>query len=169
MILSLVICHKYRRWHTRNYFKILVFSYSRVSTGSSKSIQIVIGIYVIIATYFSTDLRFITEAPSLEFYKMKDPPLCIKIISVVMPAKIKFMTLNCKAPKPALTVNCTFQPMISKCFTNKGYWKYFTQEQIQVTYQNHGANFKPAHELNSLSLSFDLFFLFFISLFTYLF
>lgn len=85
---------------------------------------------------------------------MKEPPLCIKIISVVMPAKIKFMmTLNCKAPKPALRVNCTFQPMISKCFTNKCYWKCFTQEQIQVTYQNHGANFKPAHELNSLSLS----------------
>lgn len=43
-----------------------MFSYSRVSTGSSKSIQIVIGIYDIIATNFSTGLRFITEAPSLK-------------------------------------------------------------------------------------------------------
>lgn len=49
-----------------HYFKILVFSYSRASRESYKSIEIVIGIYVIIATNFSTDLRFITEAPSLK-------------------------------------------------------------------------------------------------------
>lgn len=67
-----------------------------------------------------------------------------------MPTEIKFMmTLNCEALKPELTGNCTFQPMISKCFTNKGDWKCFTQEQIQVPLSNHGANFKLAHELNS--------------------
>ena len=39
-----------------------------------------------------------------------------------MTANIKFMmTLNCKALNPVLKVSCAFQPMISKCFTNKGY------------------------------------------------
>lgn len=120
------------------------------SEESYKNIQLVIGIYVVVATNFSTDLRFITEAPSFKCSQNEKGTSLHKKLSVVTPAKIRFMmTLNCEALKPELTGNCAFQPVISKCFTNKGYWKCFTQEQIQVTYQNHAANIKLAHELNS--------------------